>query len=149
MAELDRARDKITHYYRKQVELAGATAEETAELKSVAAALHVLIQRQSERLATLTLKPDEQRRLTMIPYELNAITYVASDDLHAAVLLQRLYIEQLAISLRTTTPARANDLANLLQRLAKEDRESTNILTQLRDGQATIVRLQQLQLEAR
>ena len=149
VAELDRARDKITHYYRKQVELAGATAEETAELKSVAAALHVLIQRQSERLATLTLKPDEQRRLTMIPYELNAITYVASDDLHAAVLLQRLYIEQLAISLRTTTPARANDLANLLQRLAKEDRESTNILTQLRDGQATIVRLQQWQLEAR
>lgn len=147
--QLDQAREKITMFYRKQVELAGGSAEQAASLASPAEALTILIERQAERMASLSLKTEDQRRVAVLPHELNAISYVASDDLHAAVLLQRIWIEQQAISLRVAAPMRVSDITAMLSQLAKQDRESTNILVQFRNGQATLVRLQLIQQETR
>jgi len=104
------------------------------------AILPELIASLGERLATGKLDAAQRPFLGELRPRLQAIDYVAANDLQRLALLERLWLELLAISVGQT---RGDHQAaqSLVEVLAAQDRDSSHVLTQIRDGQVAIVRM--------
>jgi len=138
----DQARDTLLAHYLKQAELLGIPATDFGDDPAPAGVLRRLLEHEASTLSGRSLSDDAQRLVRDLPHHLIAIDYVTNNDLHATVLLQRLFIELAAAATRLKSAGSAAEIDRLLSQLQQADRSEDNVFVQLREGQAALVRLQ-------
>ena len=135
----DAAATALAKNYRQQAELLGATPEEGSGSDRASQWLRSLIQQRAGQ----TAKEDAASKLRAeeLAPRLTAIEYLATDDLQHTVLLEREWIALLSSAIAQQHPDRKEPAQAVVEELRAADRQSANVVAQLRDGQAALLKL--------
>ena len=127
-------------FYKSQAELLGAPLPAEA-MTTPSAPLKAIIQQVATQMGKGSLAPEEQRALSNLDAELQAIAYLAANDIQQTALLDRLWLRMLGIAVAQKQSDRRAEAGRLVEDLLAADRRAGNVLVQLRDGQAALVRM--------
>ncbi|PQO43049.1 hypothetical protein [Blastopirellula marina] len=145
---LEQAAAGLLDYYRIQAEIAGVPYEQRMALRTPSEALEALIQIETDQLAAAKLPPELQAQLDDVTLRARVVSLVAHNDLAKTVALQRIWLELSAIAAVKAQPNSRLATDQLIGRLRQVDRGSHNIFQQLRNGEAALVRMQMIRMEA-
>jgi hypothetical protein len=79
--------------------------------------------------------------LSWLAPRLEVIDYLATHDLQRTVALQRVWLKLLALELRKLGSVQAGQADALVRQLEQRDVLASHLLGQLRDGEATTLRI--------
>jgi hypothetical protein len=136
----DALRGMLLRLYKTQAQLMGVAPGE-ASWEGPADVLRSMIEAAAARLLTRDLGEDVRREVQETGHQLTALDYVASDDLQRTLLLERQWMRLLAMDVAQRFPRRAATVDEILQDMTRIDRQAPSIVTQMRDGQAILLRL--------
>ena len=136
----DQAAQTMCDFYKSQAELLGAPLPAEA-MTTPSAPLKAIIQQVATQMGKGSLAPEEQRALSNLDAELQAIAYLAANDIQQTALLDRLWLRMLGIAVAQKQSDRRAEAGRLVEDLLAADRRAGNVLVQLRDGQAALVRM--------
>jgi hypothetical protein len=111
------------------------------------AVLELAINQYATELSGRVKRLADREYLDALPRQLAAAKYVGTDDVQFTLLLERICLRLLAAGVAIDHPDRADDADQLVTQLGRRDAASTHILTQLRDGHETILRMWLLRCE--
>ena len=137
----DAACSELRKLYLLQSQLLGVSLTGAPEWETPTPVLRQLVTGYAQTLATRSRDAKALEQLARVPHEVTAAEYVASDDLQLAVQLDRIWIRLLAIAVAERRPAKQPQVEVTLQEHRSADSRCTHIIAQLRNGQATILRL--------
>ncbi|HEY7314628.1 MAG TPA: hypothetical protein VH643_35090 [Gemmataceae bacterium] len=140
--EADLAAESLCFWYKVQALAFGLDDQDFSEQTRLPLVLEGLIKHVAAAAVQQKLAPAEKAYLEQIGRPLDAVGYAAENDLEQTVLLQRIWIKVLVLALqeRISTAAKQKVMAVQLD-LDKKDRESGNLLDQLRSGEENILRV--------
>lgn len=136
----DAGASALAHNYRLQAELLGAPPADAAAGDRPSPWLRALIQQRATQMA----KEDEatgKLQAEQLAPRLTAIEYLASNDVQYTVLLEREWIDLLSSTVVQRHPDRQKQTEAIHKELQSADRQATNVLAQLRNGQAALLKL--------
>ncbi|TWT39655.1 hypothetical protein Enr8_13560 [Blastopirellula retiformator] len=145
---LEQAAAGLLDYYLIQAEIAGLSYEQRMALRTPSEALTAIIQLQTEQLGAAKLSPELQAQLEEAVLQTRVVPLVARNDLAKTVALQRIWLELAAIDAVRAQPNSRLATEQLIAKLREIDRGSHNIFQQLRNGEAALVRMQLIRMEA-
>jgi len=137
----DKGQQELTEFYRLQARLLGLPPNVYSTMASPAEALEAMIQHVGQKLAAGTPRSRDKKYLDGLPHQLAVEQYLGENDLAETVLLQRIWARLLAVSVAGQNPARAEPARKVIEDLQASDGKATHVLTQLRDGEAAILRM--------
>jgi hypothetical protein len=137
----DATRSALGSLYAVQAQLLGIKSEEGLAGGRPSQVLKPLIEQYAAQLQTKNADAKAKEDLAGLSRRLKAIEYVAADDLQMTVLLEREWVELLARAVLARRPERKPQIDAALAQLRSEDRQAKQIVSQLRDGQAALLRL--------
>jgi hypothetical protein len=140
--DADKAANFLRDLYKEQGLAFGLETPEFEELTQFAPVLASLIKHVAARAAQQPLPPADKASLEQIGRQLQAVQFVARNDLELVVLLQRIWVKVLVLALQGQTPEQnRKTLLEIPQELDKKDLVSTNLLDELRSGEETALRV--------
>lgn len=145
---LEQAAAGILDYYLIQAEIAGVPYEQRMTLRTPSEALTAIIRLQADQLAAAKLSPELQVQLEDVTLRSRVVPLIAHNDLAKTVALQRIWLELSAIAAVRAQPNSRLAAEELIARLREVDGGSNNIFQQLRNGEAALVRMQLIRMEA-
>lgn len=143
-ALLDNAANQLAELYRQRGALVGLTDSGNPSEDGPAVCLGRLIDQELAQLRgqqlseTLSQQVNEARHLRV------ALSALGENEIAETVALQRVWLRLLAIGIEAKHPSKQPDLEELLAKLDAEDQASGDIFTQLRVGEAALVKLWEL-----
>jgi hypothetical protein len=127
-SEIDRWSQQLTTAYRERAQLLGASPAELEGRSTPAALLHACL----DRLAASNESVD---RLVSLAAQ------GGLGDPQQTALLQRALVQALSASMRAKHPSAAADLEQLAAGLEQRSAKAPDVVAQLRDGEATLLKL--------
>lgn len=140
----DVAQSTILAVYQTQAKAMGVRLATDVETVSVPAVLRALIEARAARLLSKASNEEDRQFLARLPHELIVAEYLGDNDLRRQALLERVWLRILAMDVSLTRSERADTAKEIVEQLKRQDRAADDVLTQLRNGQAALVRLWQL-----
>jgi hypothetical protein len=140
----DKAADVLRDLYKEQGLAFGLEDPEFEAQTRPTGVLEGLIKHVAANAANKDSTPQEKEYLEQIDRRLQAVRFVAENDLEHMVLLQRVWLEVLILYLQERAPAQTRGMRQIQQDLADHDRTSRNVLDQLRAGEEKILRVWKL-----
>jgi hypothetical protein len=137
----DTAQNTLLQLYQAQAKAEGVPADAYSDAASPTAVLPALIEHVGARLAAKAGDEVDRAFLGRLPHELAAAEYLGDNDLRRLALYERLWLRVLAIDVAVAHSDRAPAAQDLLSKLDESDRKSSDVLLQLRDGQAALLRM--------
>ena len=137
----DATRTALGSLYAVQAQVLGIKSEEGLAGDRPSQVLKPLIEQYAAQLQAKNADAKAKEDLAGLSRRLKAIEYVAADDLQLTVLLEREWGELLARAVLARHPERKEQIEAALAQLRSEDRQAKQIVSQLRDGQAALLRL--------
>lgn len=117
------------------------TAEWPPEPVTPTVVLQTMIESRVQELLEAKLSPEARKQVQRIDVDARAIDYLATNDLQRLALLDRVWLRLLGVELVLKDAVKKTEGESLIEQLATRDRDAKHILTQLRDGQDTILRM--------
>jgi hypothetical protein len=140
--DADKTADILRDLYKQQGLAFGVEDPDFEELTEVTAVLERLIRHVAAKTAAQATDAADKAYVVQIDRQLRAAQFAAANDLEHVVRLQRIWIKVLTLALRGQAPASAQKAMTAIQEdLAKKDRESGNLLDQLRSGEEKLLRV--------
>jgi hypothetical protein len=143
----DAAQDEVRDAYLAQARVLGVPSAAYSGAAAPAAVLRPMIEHTAARLSGAARDEEHRRFLAEISHRLEAVDYLGDNDLRRLALLERDWLRLLAIDVAQNRPDRAAEAEALADSLHESDRAAANVLVQLRNGQAAIVRMWRLRVE--
>ncbi len=143
----DRAANLLHDYYTIQARLAGVLPAQYMTTETPSAVLELAINQYATELSGRVKRPADREYLDALPRQLAAAKYLGTDDVQYTLLLERICLRLLAAGVALDHLDRADDADQLVTQLGHRDAASTHILTQLRDGHETTLRMWLLRCE--
>ncbi len=140
----EQAADFLRELYQEQAVLLGMDAKVLEPMTRPAQVMESMIQHVAEKLGT-----QHKDFLERVPRRLRAAQFAALNDLEHTVLLQRIWIDVLAVHLEQQSPQRAKEMRQVQADLKAADRAAANVLEQLRGGEEKLLRLWTLALDVK
>jgi hypothetical protein len=141
----DRASSVLHEYYALQARLVGVLPAKYLSTERPSQVLQQLIDQYAAELSGQVKRPQDRAYLDDLPHHLKAAEYyVGSDDLRYSLMLERIWLRLLALGVVVEHPDRADEADNLVEEFTASDGRAENIVVQLRDGHAAILRLWRL-----
>ena len=143
----DRAANLLHEYYTIQARLTGVLPAQYMTTDTPSAVLELAINQVATELSGRVRRPADREYLAALPQHLAAAKYVGTNDVQRTLLLERIWLRLLAAEVVLEHADRADDADQLVAQLGASDTSSKHILTQLRDGHETILRMWLLRCE--
>lgn len=132
----------LVKLYAQQAQLLGIALKESPDQPRITSAiLRSMIQEMSSRLSGSVTAAAAKRELENMTHQLAAAEYIATSELQATVLLERLWVRLLGMQVVLRNERYSAEAESIVHELAAKDRAATHVLSQLRDGQAAILRM--------
>jgi hypothetical protein len=135
----DEAQDRMVAMYQVQARVLDAPSDAVAA--SPTAILPAMIEQLGSRLSGKAKNAADQAFLARLPHELTVAEFLGNDDLRRLALLERIWLRLLAIETAQLRSDQADKAQEILDRLDEADRRAADVLIQLRDGQAALVKM--------
>lgn len=131
---LDKAQEIMTETFRQRAALLNASPMAVSAARDPAAAIQ-------QSLAALAAGKPIARLAARLPLEMRAVRYLASTNLHEVVGLERMFAELSAAHIAATRPQQAGAARRIASEHKNASDQSTSIVLQLRNQEATILKL--------
>lgn len=141
-ALLDNAAKQLADLYRQRGALAGLP--DSSNEDGPAVCLGRLIDQELAQLRGQQLSDSLSQQVNEARHLRVALSALGENEIAETVALQRVWLRLLAISIEAKHPSKQPDLEKLLAQLEAEDQASGDIFTQLRVGEAALVKLWEL-----
>jgi hypothetical protein len=138
---LDIASETLHDLFQQQARLRGVPAADVETAKTPGAVLRLLVEHAGRQLAGKELRPADRQFVAGLTHQLAAVDYLRRNDLHLTALAQRTYLRLLAAELVARRPHLATDADQVVSELHAQDAKAPHVLTQLRDGEAALLKL--------
>ncbi len=104
--------------------------------------LRRIVEHAGQRLSGMKeLRPADRQFIAGLTHQLAAVDYLARNDLHLTALAQRTGVRLLAADVAVRRPQVAADADQVVSQLHALDAKAGHVLTQLRDGEAALLKL--------
>jgi hypothetical protein len=140
-SSVDDAAALLFKVYQQQGLLLGMSEPEFLLMTRPSQAQEALVGQLLTRVSKDKLPEPEKDRLARIPHELKAKQFMAANDLQLSVLLQRVWVDLLALYAAQERPQRAADARKIADELRTEDARAASLLAQLHAGEVRALRL--------
>lgn len=144
-AWIDVATAAYQEYLLAQAKLMGVNAGALSSASKPGMTLRLLVDHSAARMGGLKLRPIDASLLATLPNQLAALTAASDNDLQLCAQLQKLWIRLVAAEIVRGAAGRARDADKIVADFEATDRARTNILAQIRDGEAALIKLWLLQ----
>jgi hypothetical protein len=131
----------ILDLYITQAKLLDLPLEDYSAASQPSAVLVALVEHLSGQLEATKLTATEQALLTQMPYRLEAVDFVATNDIQYTALLEETWLQLLAMHISQRDPHQtvaAHEIASAAQPISPEDE---TVFDQLRELQSDILRV--------
>lgn len=128
-------------YLAAQARLLRANGGALAEANRPGATLRLMVDQAVARMTGQKLRPIDAAYLASLPNQLTAIAAISDNDLQLCAQLQKIWIRLVAAEIVFGAAGRARDVDRVVADFEATERSRTNVLAQLRDGEAALVKL--------
>ncbi len=133
---VDQLADVLRELYVTQARLLGVSADAYAAAANPSDVLRLIVETYAAQTSA-----DARIGSASLPYEFDAVEYVAGNDLERTVLLQRVWLQTLVASMERERPREAEVLRRLITELQQTDVQATDLFVQLHAGHRTLLQI--------
>jgi hypothetical protein len=137
----DRASKELHQLYQTRARAVGVTPGDYKATASPAEAIQLLVAYDAAQLSSGSLRPADEQYLTRLPHEVAVVNYLGENDVRRTVLLQRVWLRLLGMGIARRRADCSSQATALLTALNQRDVAATDLLAQLKDGEATTLKM--------
>ncbi len=143
----DAAQHALRDLYIAQAKALGAPLNSYSAADSPSEVLTAIINQVASRKASGKRSTHSEAFLARLPHELAVVDFLATDDLRRYVLLERVWLRLLESEMAERRSPQAGQAHELVESLLRSDAAAGDLIVQLRDGQAALLRMWLLRVQ--